>query len=674
MEIFFAAFLLLGSFQMAWTLNITTCDCTQAEVMGLMDIQQPAYCDKKLKNLQPVVDKYEFYINEEPHATWKGHLCMAWLKERKVTGYFFGSYDTIDSMSIQTISEIECKKLVEVHDCDGNVMEETSPNLFSYKASPTGEGSWMSTVVYTIKNCIVQQISLKRDCLNCPITSPFGILTNNSDETSVITHDATIIWSTPKLNNDEKCSLKRVHKGTAVITKMENELFKLVDETNQLEFHYSPEVITMCEHKFHKLVNIDTAYIQLPDKTNKTWTHFFNKNSSNCLSYGSLAQEKCQSLIEQKFALLPNLIITTTTQNFCFTFTNQTFSRFNCDSPKVNINKLVWNPNTLQITDGKHCLKALNTTRVLATTCIENDQTQQWLPEVPIHEINNTDEENQPLLAQHHQFVEDKAVERANVLESEIKQIYCGNLQVRRYTTLMLAESNGLLAAMANNLPLCHRLKPNGKHLIVQKCITKNITITATQTKCGYEPQYQNFTIGRDGFSLHPFQECFWKDRIVNLNGQSYVWNNITQDWILEIPTYHLSTIKLTSKFNELADNEFQYTARHHKAYESSEYEQLNVMNELVTRIREENADSISSLVLNKKAESRFWNLSRWTTALKTIFVVAAVVAVLCVAAYIISCTARLRIKKHRNDMTDFAIRLQEARLRHPIRTDESNV
>ena len=170
-------------------------------------------------------------------------------------------------------------------------------------------------------------------------------------------------------------------------------------------------------------------------------------------------------------------------------------------------------------------------------------------------------------MAQHHHFIEDKAVARDNKLEEEIKAVYCGNLQLRRFTTLMLAESNGLLAAIANNLPVCHRLKPNGKHLIVQKCGQVNLTISAVQTKCGFEPVYQNYTIGRDGYSLHPFQECFWKDGVTNLNGLSYTWNTEKNAGIQLTPTFHLSTLKLTAKFKELDDNEYKYTLRHHKAF-----------------------------------------------------------------------------------------------------------
>ena len=94
-----AILFLVGLFQVATALSIIVCDCKHADIIGLMDIQQPAYCDAKFIKQKPVIEKYEFYITEEPHTTWKGHLCMTWLKERKVTGYFFGAFDAVDSVT-----------------------------------------------------------------------------------------------------------------------------------------------------------------------------------------------------------------------------------------------------------------------------------------------------------------------------------------------------------------------------------------------------------------------------------------------------------------------------------------------------------------------------------------------------------------------------------------------
>ena len=50
-----------GTFQMASTLNITVCDCGKAEIKGLIDIQQPLYCNKNLKKVNPIISEYEFY-------------------------------------------------------------------------------------------------------------------------------------------------------------------------------------------------------------------------------------------------------------------------------------------------------------------------------------------------------------------------------------------------------------------------------------------------------------------------------------------------------------------------------------------------------------------------------------------------------------------------------------
>jgi hypothetical protein len=38
-----------------------------------------------------------------------------------------------------------------------------------------------------------------------------------------------------------------------------------------------------------------------------------------------------------------------------------------------------------------------------------------------------------------------------NIIENELKRIYCNNLKTARYTTTLLAESSGILAAQATH-------------------------------------------------------------------------------------------------------------------------------------------------------------------------------------------------------------------------------
>jgi hypothetical protein len=122
-------------------------------------------------------------------------------------------------------------------------------------------------------------------------------------------------------------------------------------------------------------------------------------------------------------------------------------------------------------------------------------ENQKWIfcpPKIP---IKWKAEDSQPLLLQHHQYMERQATTHENVLEKEIKKIYCGNLQVRKYTLMLLAEQNGLLAARANKLPMCQRLKTDGKYFMVQQCTATNISVGMKETRCGPEPIYKDFTV-----------------------------------------------------------------------------------------------------------------------------------------------------------------------------------
>ncbi|EFX65902.1 hypothetical protein DAPPUDRAFT_116854 [Daphnia pulex] len=441
----------------------------------------------------------------------------------------------------------ECRQLVKSHVCDGNKMTELNENAYEFKGNPTQKGTWMQEVMDTKKNCETKKILLHRDCLTCPVMSPFGVLKNKMDETSVVSRDVTIIWETPILQKDENCKLKKVTSATGTMTKQDDGSFKLVDEINQLEFHYEDKTYEFCNHTFHKLANLKNAYIELPKIAKKEGMLLFNRQHGMCLSFQTLELDQCRPVEEQWYKISQTLVV----QSFkdsssCMGFVDHELQRTNerCDMQKLpykgdlvrktyrpKIVPLVWNPQTKALTDGVYCFEAYKDKRVEA-------------------------------------------------------------------------------AAMANNLPICSRLKPNGVHLIIQQFEAKNVTIRGQKPKCGFEPRFNNYTVGWDCYSLHPFQECFWKDQLINLNGHSYSWNSTSENYTRVYPTYHLATINLQQNFPDLDDNELEYQLLQHKAYETSEFEQKNVINELITRIHEDNGESMSEITLNKHVESRFWSLS----------------------------------------------------------------
>ena len=81
-----------------------------------------------------------------------------------------------------------------------------------------------------------------------------------------------------------------------------------------------------------------------------------------------------------------------------------------------------------------------------------------------------------------------------------------------------------MLTGVALGLPICQGLMASRQTMVVQQCKTTLVKVEAQKTKCGFEPKWEKFTTGKDGFTrvkFQPFQPCLW-DGIVNLNGETY--------------------------------------------------------------------------------------------------------------------------------------------------------
>ena len=145
------------------------------------------------------------------------------------------------------------------------------------------------------------------------------------------------------------------------------------------------------------------------------------------------------------------------------------------------------------------------------------------------------------------------------------------------------------------------------------------IQLTAKLTACGYQPFFQglslNFTIGKDDWCLHPFQESFWSTEYVSLNCLTYKW--INDDWRVEEPSIHLKKLNLVNKFEDIPLKAYDYLPHHHSIYDANALEQTNVLADLISRIQLSNTNSLSSLVLDKKTSSNFLDASNWTNIFK---------------------------------------------------------
>jgi hypothetical protein len=188
-----------------------------------------------------------------------------------------------------------------------------------------------------------------------------------------------------------------------------------------------------------------------------------------------------------------------------------------------------------------------------------------------------------------------------------------------------LSQTNGLLAALVLELPICSRIQGLGQSLLLQECERVQVFVTAQETKCGYQPftvyNNKNYTIGTDGWSIHPFSNCFWKSNLINLNGKTYHWeHNVTQSgWVEQVPTIHTPNLNLVSEFQELPLNDFDYALKGHPAHSTADLERLDVLTELIGRIEETHDNSLAGMIMSEKQDTKFGDMFSWTDYLKTI-------------------------------------------------------
>jgi len=222
------------------------------------------------------------------------------------------------------------------------------------------------------------------------------------------------------------------------------------------------------------------------------------------------------------------------------------------------------------------------------------------------------------ILVEHHQFIEGRAIERETLLAKEIKNIYCQVQKVKASHIISLAQMNGFLAANTLEMPLCRRIQASGKSLLVQKCNPVKIFIKSSKLACGIQPTFQlnnqTFTIGLDGYSIHKLNEkaCIWGNGIINLNDKTFSWKNNSWE---EIKTNFWSdNIEIINQFNETIDNEFQYMIVDHPSNKIENFEQLNLLNEVLSEMFSNNEDGI--IDDHKESKNRVNYLKEWVKSI----------------------------------------------------------
>ena len=242
----------------------------------------------------------------------------------------------------------------------------------------------------------------------------------------------------------------------------------------------------------------------------------------------------------------------------------------------------------------------------------------------------------------HNQWKQEIEVEHENLLATETRDLYCETLNLRRLQLITAAQWSGLFAAQSMNLGRCSRIQSIGVTLLLQECKIIPVTITAKETKCGFQPHLkykdENFTIGMDGYSLQPFQPCFWNSHFVSINGKTFSWNqeNGTAQWVEQDPTIPIHSLNLVSEFKQIILKDYDYELKAHTAHEKHDFESINILSEIMGHMQGAEVNSLTNLVYTEKKDLDFNAMFSWTKVLKICVAAIAILLFLGVIAKIL--------------------------------------
>jgi hypothetical protein len=223
----------------------------------------------------------------------------------------------------------------------------------------------------------------------------------------------------------------------------------------------------------------------------------------------------------------------------------------------------------------------------------------------------------------HDQFKIRIETENANKLAQEIREVYCQLSTLKKNQAVILSQTNGILAASAIGLPTCSRIQGLGQTMLLQQCTVKTVVLTAIETQCGFQPFFtyasENYTLGMDGWSIHPYSPCFWKTHFVNINGNAFAWehNATSGEWVKQNPTVHTANLDLIAEFEELQLNDFDLALKAHPAHNVMEMEQLNILNDLVGQLHETESKAMSNIVVTREQDNNIGTMFSWFDTLK---------------------------------------------------------
>ena len=306
---------LLVSINVAVAIDITICNCSEPTTNGILKLIDEECVAEDLISFENVT--YEITTINGQRINFTGHFCA-------VSTKLHASSVLPDTTEVDKLTPLSPRPKIgsclimaglgdrdNVHKCPNREIMHQEGDKWIGRSAIQRNSRYMQTVGHATETCLYEQITLTRDCADCPISTPVGPIGNvDQVETkngtmwfAALFSEGTMMWK-GKEGSMEKCNKTTLESGEGRLYRINNETFRLADPSKQLDFIISKEImngndcnVSLTENQFW-IIQMPGIYVTIKRKSSEPSRNVSTTTRSPVNSQPEVAPRPARALVD----------------------------------------------------------------------------------------------------------------------------------------------------------------------------------------------------------------------------------------------------------------------------------------------------------------------------------------------------------------------------------------
>ena len=306
---------LLVSINVAVAIDITICNCSEPTTNGILKMIDEECVAEDLISFENVT--YEITTVNGQRINFTGHFCA-------VSTKLHASSVLPDTTEVDKLTPLSPRPKIgsclimaglgdrdNVHKCPNREIMHQEGDKWIGRSAIQRNSRYMQTVGHATETCLYEQITLTKDCADCPISTPVGPIGNvDQVETkngtmwfAALFSEGTMMWK-GKEGSMEKCNKTTLESGEGRLYRINNETFRLADPSKQLDFIISKEImngndcnVSLAENQFW-IIQMPGIYVTIKRKSSEPSSNVSTTTRSPVNSQPEVAPRPARALVD----------------------------------------------------------------------------------------------------------------------------------------------------------------------------------------------------------------------------------------------------------------------------------------------------------------------------------------------------------------------------------------